>query len=502
MQTNVIDYLNSIADSLPNKVAFADETTKLTFNEVYGQGRSIGSFLHSIGVYREPVVILMDKNPKTIVAFLGTIYGGNYYIPLDQEMGQARIKMIIEEIKPKAIIYDETKMELLESMDINKGIYPYQEIVNTPVNEKILHKIQQKHIDTDPMYVVYTSGSTGVPKGVVACHRSVINYIENLSNVLGINESNIFGMQVPLYFDACLKEIFLTLKHGATTYIIPKKLFMFPVKLIEFLNKYEINTICWVVTALTIISGLNTLDSVKPKFLHTIAFGSEIFPIKHLNKWRKALPASKFINLYGPTEGTGMCCYYIVEREFDEQDTLPIGKPFRNTEILLLDEENNIVPEGEVGEICIRGTAVTHGYYNDFSKTAKAFVQNPLNLAYPEIIYRTGDLAKLNHLGELVLTSRKDHQIKHLGYRIELGEIETFTNNIEGITRACCIYDKNNSKLLLFYTGELMPKELVSILRDKLPKYMIPSGIYPLDTLPVTANGKIDRITLASNYIK
>ena len=204
---------------------------------------------------------------------------------------------------------------------------------------------------------------------------------------------------------------------------------MFPLKLVEFLNEKKINTICWVVSALTIISAFGTFEKAVPKYLKTIAFGSEVFPIKQFNLW-KISSKCKIINLYGPTECTGMSCYYEVDRDFELDEAIPIGRPFKNTDIILLNEKDKLAEQGEVGEICIRGTSLTLGYYKNFEKTAEAFVQNPLNDAYPELIYRTGDLGKYNDRGELIFVSRKDNQIKHMGHRIELGEIEVVANSI------------------------------------------------------------------------
>ena len=206
----------------------------------------------------------------------------------------------------------------------------------------------------------------------------VIDYIESFSEVLGANENTIFRNQTPLYVDASLKEIYPTLKFGATAYIIQRNCHVSN-ETVEFLNEKKINTVCWVVPAFTMISGLGVLDKIKPEYLHTIAFGSEVFPMKQFLIWRKALPEAKFINLYGPTEATGMSCYYIVDREFSEDDVIPIGRPFRNTDIILLNEENRLADPGEPGEICIRGTSLTLGYYRDFERTGEAFVQNPLN---------------------------------------------------------------------------------------------------------------------------
>ena len=497
MQTNVMAYLDETVKRLPDKIAFANESEGYTFKEVYDQSRSIGTFFHNQNYYRRPVVVFMDKHPKTIMAFFGVITAGCYYVPIDEEMPQSRVDLILENCKPEWIICDAHTKEKAKEFAYEGNICLYDEIASTPVNDEALSQIRYKALDVDPIYIVFTSGSTGVPKGVVACHRSVIDYIEQLSETLGFSEETVFANQTPLYFDACLKELYPTLKFGATTYIVPKSLFMFPVKLVEFLNEHKVNTICWVVSALTMISAFGTFKLVKPEYLKTIAFGSEVFPMKQFRIWREVLPEASFTNLYGPTEGTGMCCFYHVERELSDTEPIPIGKPFKNTEILLLNEENKLADEGE---ICIRGTSVTLGYYNNPEKTGEAFVQNPLNTAYPEIIYRTGDIGKYNEYGELVFVSRKDYQIKHMGHRIELGEIEANVNMFDAIKLCGCIYDNEKGKIVLYYVGDIDSKSLVAELKNKLPRYMIPNYVEQLEEMPFTANGKINRVELKNRY--
>lgn len=501
---NVLSYLDDIYKKLPDKTAFSCEDESLTFLQLYNNVNSIGSFLQKKGCYSKPVVVFMKKSPAMIAAFFGVIAAGCYYVPIDDEMPRHRIQLIFDTLKPETIICDNSTRnsaeKLKEETDGCFDIEEYTAISDYPHNLSALLRIREKAIDTDPIYIVFTSGSTGVPKGVAACHRSVIDYVENLTDVLNVTEDFIFGNQAPLYVDACLKEIYSTLKYGATTYLIPKQLFMFPVKLVEYLNEHKINAICWVVPALTMISGFNTFKSVIPQSLHTIAFGSEVFPIKQFNTWRKTLPDCRFINLYGPTEATGMSCYYEATREFQEDESIPIGKPFKNTQILLLTDDNKEAAPGEPGEICIRGTAVTLGYYNDFERTSTSFVQNPLNNLYPEIIYRTGDLGKYNPEGDLMFISRKDYQIKHMGHRIELGEIEMIANKHESVECSCCIFDKEKSKIILYYIGAGEEKELSSYLKYSLPRYMIPSKIIKLETLPLTPNGKIDRLALKKMY--
>ena len=496
MQTHILDYLTEIVKKVPEKMAYSNGNEALCFREVYEQSRSIGMFLSNSGIYREPVVIFMNKHPKTVAAFYGVIFAGDYYVPIDVEMPESRINLILENVKAKVMICDAEMAEFAKKINFDGKIVLYDEICHTQTEDAVLQRIYDNSLDTDPIYIVFTSGSTGIPKGVTACHRSVIDYIEHLSEALGFDENTVFGNQAPLYMDACLRELFSTIKFGASAYLIPKELFMLPVKLVEFLNEYRINTVCWVVSALTMISALGTFETVVPEHLRLIAFVSEAFPVKQFRKWKEVLPDAKYINLYGPTEGTGVCCYYIVDREFEPGDVIPIGKPFKNTEILLLNDQNERAKPGESGEICIRGASLTLGYYNNPEKTKEVFVQNPLNPFYPELIYRTGDIGRYNERGELEFISRRDYQIKHMGHRIELGEIETNVNAMDGIKAAGCVYDKAKSKIVLYYTGEIDEKTLTVGLKGKLPRYMLPSRIIRLEKMPYTANGKTDRMAL------
>lgn len=499
-QNNILEYLDNIVGQCPDKACYTNETDSLSFRQVYDDARAIGTFLASRGHYRKPVVVFMKKHPKTIVAFLGTVYAGNYYVPIDDEIPAYRIEMIFQTLQPEAVICDESTTANIAALGYTGQVYTYDQMVSTEPRPDVLNQIRDRALDTDPIYIVFTSGSTGVPKGVVACHRSVIDYIETFSEVMRIDRDTVFGMQVPLYVDACLKEVYPTLKFGATACIIPKELFMFPLQLVEFLNEHKINTVCWVVPALTMISGLGVFEKVIPQHLRTIAAGSEVFPMKQFMLWQKTLPEARFLNLYGPTEATGMSCWYEADRQFTIDDVLPIGKPFRNTEILLLNDQNKLVTGSEPGEICIRGTALTMGYYKAFDKTNESFVQNPLNDCYPELIYRTGDIGCYNDKGELLFMSRKDYQIKHMGHRIELGEIEMVVNKMDGVMQSCCIFDGDRKKIVLYYVGSCSKAEVIEYCKLKLPRYMIPNLVEQLDAMPLTNNGKINRLLLKQNY--
>lgn len=495
MLKNILQYLEQTVLRVPNKIAFSDGENSLSFSQLFHASKGIGTYLIDNSCSCSPIMVIMEKHPHEIAAFLGVIYAGGFYIPIDAEMPSKRIEVIAQSTKPALIICDEKNEKLARSICC-ADVVLYNDISEYAYCDEKLGFIRSNQIDTDPIYIVFTSGSTGIPKGVVACHRSVIDYTESLCMALDFSVETVFGNQTPLYFDAPLKEIMPTLKYGATTYFVPKKLFMFPIKLVEYLNQNKINTICWVVSALTMISAFGAFDKVKPEYLKLIAFGSEVFPIKQFKIWREALPEAVFYNLYGPTEATGMSCYYKVNRDFADNESIPIGKPFNNTRILLIGDDGKSVPQGQPGEICISGTCVTMGYYSNEEKTNEAFIQNPLQHNYREIIYRTGDLAKYNEYGELVFISRKDYQIKHMGHRIELGEIEAAADSVSGVARSCCIYDDIKRKIHLFYIGESVETEVSSFLKGYLPRYMIPSTIVRLETLPLTPNGKLNRRAL------
>lgn len=496
---NILEYLENTAPRCAHKTAFADETSALSFGELYHGARAIGSSLLAQGFSREPIVVFMQKSPQTVCAFLGVVYAGCYYVPIDEEMPVQRIGLILAQLKPRAVICDRASQDAVTGHGFEGTVLLYTDIASAAADDAALQAVRDRAIDTDPIYVVFTSGSTGIPKGVVACHRSVIDYVDSLTEVLRVDGDTVFGLQVPLYVDACLKEVFSTLKFGATTWMIPKQLFMFPIQLVEFMNRHEVNTVCWVVSALTMISGLGAFKKAVPQYLRTIAFGSEVFPIRQFTLWRQYVPNARYINLYGPTETTGMTCWYEVDREFEPDEAIPIGRAFRNREILLLDGDCPAAP-GESGEICIRGTCLTPGYYNAFDKTAEMFVQNPLNPHYPELIYRTGDIGRYNERGELMFVSRKDNQIKHMGQRIELGEIEMAASAVGAVGSTGCIFDSEKKKIVLYYSGEAGEAAVATAIKDKLPRYMMPNLIFRLERMPYTANGKLDRIALRKLY--
>ena len=284
--------------------------------------------------------------------------------------------------------------------------------------------------------------------------------------------------------------------------MIPKTYFTFPIKLVEFLNERKINTIYWVPSALAIVSNWNVFDFARPEHLQKILFAGEVMPVKHLNYWRRYLPDCLYANLFGPTETTDICSFYVVDRDFADSDSLPIGRACDNCDTFLLTEEGTRASRtGEEGEIVVRGSFLADGYYNEPEKTAAVFTQNPLNTAFPERIYRTGDLARLNEKGEFIYISRKDFQIKRMGYRIELGEIEAAAGSIEKVKSAAALYDADTGRILVIYEGSIKDtEEVLQQTADKVPPYMRPDEVIRIKQMPYNANGKIDRQRLLKEY--
>ena len=476
--TNVLQYLERSAAASPSNIAVADEMYACSYQELLEDARKIGSGLCQHFPAGSPVPVFMEKSVETLKLFFGAVYAGCFYVLINPEFPAPRVQAILETLNARKIVTSRAFSEKLSAMD-GLDVLFLEDLLQTPEDAAALDKVRENALDTDPLYANFTSGSTGVPKGVVVCHRSVIDFIEHFTSLFSITQEDVIGNQAPFDFDVSVKDIYSAMKTGARLEIIPKPLFSQPAKLLDHLCDRNITTMIWAVSALCLVTTFHGLDYRVPETVNKVLFSGEAMPMKHLKQWMSHLPEARFINLYGPTEITCNCTWHEVERGREYPDGLPIGRSFPNERVFLLDEENHLVTApGMHGEICVTGTALALGYYNNPTQTESRFVQNPLVTAYPQRMYRTGDLGWYNEEGELFFAGRKDFQIKYMGHRIELEEIERALSGVEGVERACCVFDEKKGRLTAYYVGEIEGKDIRHTLSATLPVFMLPELLH------------------------
>ena len=504
MVTNILDYLEHTAQRLPDKIALADDKLSLTFSQWVQQAESIGTAIVEAtnSTIRRAVLVFIDRRIEGLVGAMGVVESGNFYVPIDCKMPYERVRLIADVCKPiAAVATTATDMKILDQIEFKEPSFIYNEVNQHPADKARLAAIRAQIIDLDPVYSIFTSGSTGVPKGVVISHRGMIDLANWLVETFEFTEQDALGNQTPFYFDGSVKDIVICLKSGATLNVIGKKYFTFTKLLIPLLNDRHITAILWATSAIVLVGNSDILSVALPEHLRLVTFAGEAMPAKQLRTWQEKLPNVRFVNLYGPTEITVDCTYFEVKRQYADDEYIPIGKACKNMQVLVLKDDDTEAAVGEVGELCVRGTGVALGYYGNRAKTDEVFVQNPLNPLFNDIIYRTGDLVKPADDGNLVFVSRKDFQVKHKGNRIELGEIEVAVNAIEGVTNAACIFDHENDKLVLYYTTvDGQPKDIINLVKERVPVYMFPEVVNHIAQMPYNLNGKIDRIELKKRY--
>lgn len=492
---SVLDKFELVVDACPNKKAVADSRRCYTFLELKREALRVSKMMEELLTEKhEGVGVFVDRTIDSIVLILGIIYSGNFYIPLDPSMPADRMESILEDSEIKLLTGKREQFES-QNVDLTDVTCLIYENCKTDSADNDEEYIKARVEGNTPLYMVYTSGSTGVPKGVLKGHSAMIRFIEAYQETFDFEENEVIGNQSPLYFDASAKDIYMMLCLGTTLEILPTELFSMPTALIEYMNERNVTFISWVPTALSIVVQLNTFLEVLPQTLKRVFFVGEVMPVKYIKKWNKYLPSVQYVNLYGASELAGICSYYEIEN-FGDIDSIPLGKPLKNCEIFLLTDDDSIIEEQEKqGEICIASESLASGYYKDAARTREKFQTIEINGAERRL-YRSGDLGKYDADGNLHYVGRSDFQIKHHGYRIELGEIESIVNRLSEVRQGACLYDGRKSRIVLFcqlneglYADE---KEVLNLLRGRLPDYMLPGKVVIMDVMPLNANGKVN----------
>lgn len=503
---NLIEYFEQTVAEKAEKVAVVDGARTITFAELSRQAKTLALTLCDVckGEICRPVAVFLPKSIESVASDLGIVYSGNAYMNLDLKTPAQRIQNILNLVQPMYIITDEAHAAGIADLWPREKTLIWEQDMAACDESRFgeLMANLERVIDTDPLCLINTSGSTGTPKSVILNHKSFVDFTEWAIRTTGIGDDEVIASLSPIVFDIYSFELCMLMAKSSTIVVIPDSLAAFPARILQMMQEQKVTYLFWVPTIMVNIANMDLISRFDLSCLRHVWFAGEVFPTKQFNYWHRMLPQAQFINLYGPIEITLDCTYFIVDREIPDDEPLPIGVPCRNTDILILNDEDQLCAVNEDGEICVRGTSLAMGYYNNPEKTAAAFVQNPLNHSYPETIYRTGDIACWNERGEIMFKGRKDTLVKHSGYRIELGEIEhVIVNTLELVKNGCVVYDHAKKEIVFFYEmAEEMPiAEMRKRIGQAFPKYMIPGRYVCMDELPRNTNGKIDRLKLKEN---
>lgn len=489
----------AIANSARIALHFADNDT-LSYAELDAASDRAAAHLLASGVkQRDVVAIFAEKSALTYIAMIACLKIGAPYVVLDTASPLERLDKILKCCQPKILLTDrdcEWKgAKQLSLAALSKS--------GAPLEPHVVESV----IGSTPAYLMFTSGSTGFPKGVTISHASMLNFCDWVKSTFSITPEDRFTAANALYFDNSVFDFSASLFNGASLVPIDRETVTQPKKLAERASQC---TIWFSVPSLLIyLTTLRALSKDSWPHMRAIIFGGEGYAKMELKKLHGMLgDRATLWNVYGPTECTCICsAYAISERDFEAMDKLaPLGHMAPNFGAHVMDETGTKeMPAGEAGELFLTGPQVALGYYNDPERTRAAFAPNPLS-ATAEACYRTGDLVvKDKETGFYHFVGRKDNQIKHMGYRVELEEIESALNGMDEVAQAAVIYHKKASHggaIVAFVSSNVSPAPdvLIERLRGLLPHYMIPEALFVKDSLPKNANGKVDRKALAAQY--
>ncbi len=514
--------LTEAAERFPHRVAVTDDAGELSYAELERRTNRLANTLREAGVRRgDRVGLFLNKSVDAIVGIYGILKMGAAYVPLDPFAPAARLAYIMRDCGVRCLVTQREKVREWSLLANAGAPLDYLVVMNAAASElgeapgglRVVGREALEAapagwsgppaIDLDLAYILYTSGSTGQPKGVMLSHLNALAYVTWCRDYFGPSPEDVFSNHAPLHFDLTILDIYTAAMAGATLAIVPPDVSLFPVQLASFIEDRRITIWYSVPSVLTMLVLKGNLSVGRLPSLRHMIFAGEVFPTKHLRALMRVLPHARFTNLYGPTE-TNVCTYYRVPVLPDEQtEPIPIGKPIDNVEVFAVTDTGELATEGQVGELCVRGNTVACGYWGDAERTARAFLANPFSPARDRT-YRTGDLVRRAADGNILFIGRKDHQIKSRGYRIELGDIEAALSAHSRVEESAVVAIPDEvvgNRLKAFVVANdpaLKDRDLVTFCAERLPKYMIPEFFEFVTGLPKTSTGKIDRRALGT----
>jgi amino acid adenylation domain-containing protein len=514
-------YLRSAAVRHPDRIAVEDRERSITYAELDAQSSRLAHLLIERGVRRgDRVGFYLDKSLESVVAIYGILKAGAAYIPFDPQAPTQRLAYIARNAGMRHLLTGVEKAERWGAL-IQEGA-PLEHVVVLNADEppdaglpstiavSTREDVQRRpstppdvwQLHLDLAYILYTSGSTGDPKGVMLSHLNALTFVDWTVDAFGVTVDDRLSSHAPFHFDLSVFDLFAAAHAGATVVLVPAETSVFPIQVSRFIDERRITIWYSVPSILSMMTLRGGLKGGEFPQLRTLLFAGEVFPTKYLRKLMDLLPHVRFANLYGPTE-TNVCTWYDVPKlDPDRDEPIPIGKAIPNVECYVVGEDGQIVERGEVGELWVRGSTVMQGYWGDPERTARGLIDDPFIGSLKDRLYKTGDLVQEEEDGNFRFLGRRDTQIKSRGYRIELGDIEAALYAHPDIVECAvvAIPDElvtNRLKAFVVVRGERQKADLVRFLSDKVPAYMVPDMFEFRDALPKTSTGKIERRALS-----
>jgi amino acid adenylation domain-containing protein len=516
--------LSETASQYPEKDAITFRDQRITYGRLERESNKLAHELLARGLTRGARVgIHMNRGIGSIIAAFGVLKAGATYVPIDPMSPTRRITYIINKCEIGSLLTRGDKLSkitdvfpaqsplrnifVMDGIDIGAEIPGSTRLVDCQlIPEELGDSAPAVNcVDRDIAYILFTSGSTGDPKGVMISHLNSLTFVNSASSFFGIEKEDKFSNISPLHFDMSVFDIFVALRAAASVVVIPETTALFPVKLAELIEESKVSVWNSVPSALSLLATYKNLSSHDFSSLRLVLFAGEQFPLKYLRQLEEVIPGARFCNMYGQTEANSSTYYWVKDFPADAKTSLPIGKPLPNFEVFAIDEDGKKVTEqGKEGELYVRASTVALGYWDEAEKTKKSFVRNPLRPELNETVYKTGDLVHMDADGNYVFRGRKDHMIKSRGYRIEVGEIETVLSNHSAIRNVVVIpipdeFIGNRISVIVvpMEPGGVSKEEILRYCSQQLPKYMVPEMVEFRDMLPTTSSGKVDRKQLS-----